>query len=71
MVYKTAPLTAFESETQNFNIDNLSIGTLLFQTGYLTVKGYDTVGRVILDYPNREVELSMTQHILQAFTYLP
>jgi len=71
MVYKTAPLTAFESETQNFNIDNLSIETLLFQTGYLTVKGYDTVGRVILDYPNREVELSMTQHILQAFTYLP
>lgn len=71
MMYKVAPLFVFKSEAENFNIDNLNIETLLFQTGYLTIRGYDAVGRVILDYPNREVELSMTQHILQAFSYLP
>jgi predicted DNA-binding ribbon-helix-helix protein len=71
MMYKVAPLSIFESEAENFNIDNLNVETLLFQTGYLTIKGYDAVGRVVLDYPNREVEISMTQHILQAFSYLP
>ncbi|MGF1534001.1 MAG: AAA family ATPase [Bernardetiaceae bacterium] len=71
MMYKVGKTTASQAETENFNIDNLNVETLLFQTGYLTVKGYDVVRRLILDYPNKEVEESMTEHILQAFAHTP
>ncbi|WP_027003882.1 ATP-binding protein [Hugenholtzia roseola] len=71
MIYKVGRTTASQSETENFNLDNLNIETLLFQTGYLTIKGYDVVQRLILDYPNKEVEQSMTEHILQGFAHTP
>jgi hypothetical protein len=53
----------------NFDIDNLNAETLLFQTGYLTISSFDEFGDFILNYPNHEVELSMTQYLLGAYTY--
>ncbi len=69
MKYKIGKMTLLKTEAENFDIDNLSVETLLFQTGYLAVRGEDRTGRLILDYPNNEVELSMTQHILQSFAH--
>jgi hypothetical protein len=47
-----------------YDITNLNIETLLFQTGYLTIKSKDDLGRFILDYPNKEVDESMQQYLL-------
>ncbi|MDZ7877381.1 MAG: AAA family ATPase [Saprospiraceae bacterium] len=43
-----------------YDIDNLELIPLLFQTGYLTVKKLDRMtGDMVLDYPNKEVRDSM------------
>jgi hypothetical protein len=48
----------------NHDVASLNFETLLFQTGYLTVKEKDMFGDFLLGYPNREVEQSMLQHLL-------
>jgi hypothetical protein len=53
----------------SYEIENLNIRTLLFQTGYLTIKEIDKMtGSCILDYPNREVEEAMSHQILALMT---
>jgi hypothetical protein len=43
-----------------YDIENLALIPLLFQTGYLTVKTLDPMtGDMVLDYPNKEVRESM------------
>ncbi len=56
---------AFDS----FEIEHIDIITLLFQTGYLTIKKYDA-GRELytLGYPNREVKKSMLEYLVHAFS---
>jgi hypothetical protein len=45
---------------ERFDIENIDLTSLLFQTGYLTVKELDLwSGDMILDYPNKEVRQSM------------
>ena len=45
---------------EKYDLDNLDIIPLLFQTGYLTIKQRNYLnGDIILDYPNREVRESM------------
>ncbi len=45
---------------ERFDIENLDLTSILFQTGYLTVKELDLwSGDMILDYPNKEVRQSM------------
>jgi GNAT superfamily N-acetyltransferase len=47
------------------DIENLDIVSVMFQTGYLTVKELDLMtGEMLLDYPNKEVRDSMYQFIL-------
>jgi Predicted AAA-ATPase/PD-(D/E)XK nuclease superfamily len=48
----------------NYKVEKLEPITLLFQTGYLTVKRITQTGTYILDYPNREVENSLMQYLL-------
>lgn len=53
-----------------FDLDRMDVISLLFQTGYLTIKeksdsGYGPVCR--LDYPNREVEDSFLKNLLTQF----
>ena len=64
-------ITVDKSLVNSFDIENLNIETILFQTGYLTIK------RVIHDemevmyelgFPNREVQLSFHKYILQSMT---
>ncbi|MEM1119413.1 MAG: PD-(D/E)XK nuclease domain-containing protein, partial [Bacteroidota bacterium] len=57
--------TAFES----FNIEHIDVYSLLFQTGYLTIKAREPCGVYVLDYPNREVKDSMLQHLVAGFNH--
>ena len=56
---------------QNPVCRKLKIETLMFQTGYLTIKEIITksIGRVRykLEYPNSEVKLSFNEYILDIF----
>jgi Predicted AAA-ATPase/PD-(D/E)XK nuclease superfamily len=48
-----------------YDIENLELIPLLFQTGYLTVKEIDVMtGDMVLDYPNKEVRESMYQFLI-------
>ncbi len=54
---------------EKYDLDNLDIKPLMFQTGYLTVKERDIKnGRMLLDYPNREVRDGMYQFLLDDLT---
>ncbi|WP_119342978.1 P-loop NTPase family protein [Facilibium subflavum] len=51
-----------EDVLKTFDIDNMPIETLLFQTGYLTIKSPTTIGTqyaYVLTYPNLEVKASL------------
>ena len=59
-----------ESSLESFDFRNLYPPTLLFQTGYLTIKSYNETDRIFtLDYPNEEVRSSLYQYLLQAFRF--
>jgi hypothetical protein len=50
---------------ESYDLDNLDARSLLFQTGYLTIKHIDNrTGQYTLDYPNREVEEAMHSHLI-------
>lgn len=52
---------------ESFRLEALHDITLLFQTGYLTIK--EKAGDVLtLVYPNQEVRNSMTRHLLRAYS---
>jgi Predicted AAA-ATPase/PD-(D/E)XK nuclease superfamily len=62
-----ARLTGFDS----YDIENLNVQALLFQTGYLTIKQYDrSRQRYTLGYPNEEVRQAYSEYLLSAFTGL-
>ena len=55
-----------------YDLDNLELAPLLFQTGYLTVKERDVMtGDMVLDYPNKEVRESMYRFVLDYLTRTP
>jgi hypothetical protein len=65
-------LKASELLFESYTLDNLDIRSLLFQTGYLTIKAIDHQrGSYTLDYPNREVEQAMTGHLIGALLQRP
>jgi len=56
----------------SFESDNIPLASLLFQTGYLTIKGYDPkTDNYLLGVPNREVNSGLTLYLVDAFTRLP
>lgn len=54
-----------------FDVDQISAEALLFQTGYLTIRGSEQTPsgnwRYLLGYPNREVEASLNISLLGAY----
>ncbi len=59
-------MTAFST----YDIEHLEELPLLFQTGYLTIKAMDEERDLYtLAYPNKEVRLSMLQHLVGAFSH--
>ncbi|MEM9986864.1 MAG: AAA family ATPase, partial [Bacteroidota bacterium] len=68
--YDFSELEAGGTLFESYTLDDLEWRSLLFQTGYLTIKGYDEEYDVYaLGYPNREVKDSMIQHLMGAFTH--
>jgi len=61
-----------ESAFDSFDLDDLKLEALLFQTGYLTVKAYNR-DRLLytLGYPNREVKQAMLEYLIDIFSKLP
>jgi Holliday junction resolvase-like predicted endonuclease len=60
-----------ESLLGSFDVDFIEVETLLFQTGYLTIKNLEILGgmrRYTLGYPNQEVRQSLADYILRYFT---
>lgn len=52
----------------NYDLENMGINPLLFQTGYITIKSHER-GLFTLSYPNREVKDSMLQYLVGAFRH--
>lgn len=61
--YQFERFLANEASFAVYDIARIRLIPLLFQTGYLTIKSIQA-GRYELDYPNKEVQLSMYQYIL-------
>ncbi len=53
----------------NFDIEDIELVTLLFQTGYLTISDYNqTTHKVKLNFPNYEVKYSFTNFLVKALS---
>lgn len=58
------------TQLSDFDIDHIRLETLLFQTGYLTIKKVETLFEetvFLLNYPNREVRSTFNQVILERY----
>jgi len=58
------------TQLSDFDIDHIRLETLLFQTGYLTIKHEETLFEetiFLLNYPNREVRSTFNQVILDRY----
>jgi hypothetical protein len=54
------------NDFEKYDIDCMSPAPLLYQTGYLTITGYDEERRVFtLDYPNEEVRASFADSLVK------
>ncbi|MDR3244095.1 MAG: ATP-binding protein, partial [Elusimicrobiota bacterium] len=54
-----------------FNLNKIKAKSFLFQAGYLTIKSIDRIDDVneyLLEIPNKEVRLSLTQYMLSAYS---
>jgi Predicted AAA-ATPase/PD-(D/E)XK nuclease superfamily len=71
-VYEFEARYVTDSFLEKANLDNLEIVSVMFQTGYLTVKELDVMtGEMLLDYPNKEVRDSMYQFLLDDMAKMP
>lgn len=60
-----ADIATFET----FDISNLNIIAILFQAGYLTIKGYNVdFNEYVLSYPNQEVSQSFKKNVLSLWS---
>jgi hypothetical protein len=64
-VYNVENVVVNNVVLDKYDIDNLTLVPLLFQSGYLTVKESNPMtGDMVLDYPNKEVRESMYQFLI-------
>lgn len=64
------PIARFipESEFNKYDIDNINIGAIMFQTGYLSIKDIQQdQNRYYLDFPNKEVRDSFLQFVVRNY----
>ncbi len=56
----------------SYEVDDLRVEPLLYQTGYLTIHDYDLeTDAYILSYPNEEVKQSFVERLIDYFTPVP
>ena len=58
-----------QSVFESYDLDNLETMSLLFQTGYSTIKSLKEFGIYVLSYPNKEVKESMLRHLIGEFRH--
>ena len=57
---------------RGLDIDNIAPESLLYQTGYLTIKYYDSIRQIYrLGIPNREVEQGFFEYLLPYYSEMP
>ncbi len=65
-------LTVSENLIDSYDIENIQLEPILFQTGYLTIRKVEQAARggqqFILDFPNKEVQLSFSDVIIDYLT---
>jgi hypothetical protein len=62
-----------EELVNSFDINSIELETLLFQTGYLTIREVESLGDMLiyhLCYPNKEVKKSLNDYILTYLSHL-
>jgi hypothetical protein len=65
--YEFQNIRGTASLLESYEIESIQLPTLFFQAGYLTISEISRVGgQLTLEYPNREVEQSMSNHIMAA-----
>ena len=60
----------FEADLESidmFNIENVKLSTVLYQAGYLTIKSIDSFNNAVFNYPNKEVEITLSKQIIEDF----
>jgi len=60
----------FETQLEEFDINNIDLEVLLFQTGYLTIQSEQLVGvkyQYTLTVPNLEVKMGLTDYLFRMF----
>ncbi|MEM4271029.1 MAG: AAA family ATPase [Candidatus Pacearchaeota archaeon] len=63
------PIRVEEISFSTYEIEQLDVVPLLFQTGYLTIKSYDSERLLYtLDYPNFEVKNAFLQYFILGYT---
>ena len=67
-LYQLGRVEVGQAAFDSFNIENMDTYSLLFQTGYLTIKQVEPFGVYVLDFPNQEVKDSMLQYLLAGFS---
>ena len=70
--YNISETLATSSDLNNFDLQHLNPITVLFQTGYLTIKNYEEEDLVYtLDYPNLEVKHALQEILLKEYLHYP
>jgi len=63
-------ITASRTELNQFDLETVSLVSLMYQTGYLTIESYsENTHRYYLRYPNKEVTMSLADHLLGVFLH--
>jgi Predicted AAA-ATPase/PD-(D/E)XK nuclease superfamily len=71
-VFNVENIIVNNATLDKFDLDNIELVPLLFQTGYLTVKELDVwTGDMVLDYPNKEVRETMYQFLIDEIARNP
>jgi Predicted AAA-ATPase/PD-(D/E)XK nuclease superfamily len=69
--YDLDDTTLSEIGMENFNLDSINYRTVLFQTGYLTIKERIEGNKYRIGFPNHEVKESMFAYILDGYLDKP
>jgi hypothetical protein len=64
--------TVNENQFKNYDPDSKNMLPVIYQSGYLTIKDYDSEDETYtLDFPNREIEQGFLEVLLNKFISVP
>lgn len=66
-IYDLGEVEVDQSVFESYDIETMDTYSLLFQTGYNTIKRIDEYGIYLLDYPNREIKQSLLRHLIGSY----